>query len=557
MYISPKKNLLLDHFVISSFLFFLGIITFFSCTNSSKYSGLSTNNPDWKTNYHFYSNQTYYEYFKQQLKQDQFSDSIDQLIQNFYSEHEPYWTNNGFQIDQINHFISIIEAAINHGLPKEMFNYSKLIELRDSVNLFKIKDKNTLFVVLTELEKTLTEQYLHYTKTLNFGATDPKMIHPGKWLYLSEYPTLEFYRSVLTNLDHFDLIIDSLIPKSKEYIELQKQIVYFSNISDTLKLDTLNHTKEYFLEKVIANLERLRWKTNRSASNSYIAINIPDFMLRAFINDTCVVALKICCGQTYLKNQLEKLEYINGVYPSGKWETPLLKSNISTLVLNPEWNIPYSILKDEYFPKLQKDHLQIISKEKLMVYNSRRERVDPNSINWNNYSKNNIPFTLVQSSGTHNALGKIKFDFSNSESVYVHDTPNKSAFKRKNRAISHGCCRLENPLDLAQIMLKYNQLTDEEIEKVFIIMGIVPQSELGQQYMDSIKLAEDHYFSKLSDQEKKWYRPLRPVRFNLKKSIPLYIEYYTCFLNEKDSVQYCEDVYHKDKGILYQLKNYK
>ncbi|MBP1673157.1 MAG: hypothetical protein H6Q25_972 [Bacteroidetes bacterium] len=556
MSLNLPKNLFIDSFFRFISIFLLGIFLLLSCKQSSKYSGLSENSGDWKEMYGFYSNDSYYDFFKNHIKTTPEPDSIDQLMIEFYLNHDPFWSNEGFQAERIAHLLSIIKNSTLHGLPCEMFEYPFLKSALDSVSQFKIKDQQILYDVLSHIEWKLTRQYLHYVKSIHFGALNPAEIHPGKWLYPPVDASIDFYKHVLNNMDRFEIIIDSLTPKTNSYLRLQKELEKYATISDTTVLDTFKHTKTYFTDKIIANLERLRWKTDKPATN-YIAINIPDFTLRTFMSDTCAVVLKICCGQTHTKSQREKLTFVNGVCPSGKWETPLLKSRIYNLVLNPEWNIPYSILKEEYFPKLKKDKQAIISKEKLMVYNSRRERVEPGSIDWNQYTPKNIPFVLVQSSGKHNALGVIKFDFPNPESVYVHDTPNKGAFNRKNRAISHGCCRVENPLQLAQIVWQYNELTEEEIEKLMIVIGVTPVTEMGILYSDTLKLKEELFYQKLTENEKKWYRPLRPSRYNLKKSIPLYIEYFTCFLNEKDSVQYCNDVYYKDQGILYQLNNLK
>ena len=171
--------------------------------------------------------------------------------------------------------------------------------------------------------------------------------------------------------------------------------------------------------------------------------------------------------------------------------------------------------------------------------------------------KFNIPFTLVQTSGKHNALGIIKFDFPNPESVYLHDTPNKGAFKRKNRAISHGCCRVENPMELAHVLFKYNELSEYDIEKISIILGFVPTSEQGVLYIDTLLQSEMKYVEQLTDLQKKFYRSLRPTRYKLSKQMNIFIEYYTCFLNEKGKIQYCDDVYYKDFGIINQLNEYK
>ena len=91
---------------------------------------------------------------------------------------------------------------------------------------------------------------------------------------------------------------------------------------------------------------------------------------------------------------------------------------------------------------------------------------------------------MEQSSGKHNALGLIKFNFPNGESVYLHDTNNKGAFKRRNRALSHGCVRVEQPLELATLLFQMNDYDEEDMEQVMIILGEEPVSEEGEEFLE-------------------------------------------------------------------------
>lgn len=552
MSIYPKLFLKTNCFPVVFVFSIWSILFLFSCQQKSNFDGLSDAKPTWFSEYPFYSNNEYYHFFKNEILKSQNGDSIHLTMKDFYSKNEPFWTNNGFQSDNILKMITILSTSNSHGISSEKFNLNYILQLKDSIEKFKVKNQNDLFNVLYKIEIELTERYLNFSKFLYYGYTEPEQMHQGKWLFDSRKPTPDFYAHLLNQIDHFPSIIDSLTLQTKEYSMFRDKLQFYTQLNDTLPLDTFKHTKYYFIDKLKANLERLRWRTFPKEQD-YVMINIPEFNLKAYIKDSCYLKLKICCGKTLTKTQMEKSALNEGVYPSGKWETPLLKSNITSLVLNPEWNIPYSILKEEYFPKLKKDHLGIIQKDKLMVYNNKRVRVDPEQIDWKKYSEKNIPFVLVQSAGNHNALGRVKFDFYNIESVYIHDTPNQRAFKKKNRAISHGCCRLENPLDLVHLILKYSEIQDDEIERITILLDKDPITDQGKQFLDSMIQKENLYYEKLSDQERKYYRKIRPVRFKLKKSIPLYLQYYTCVVDEKDSVQFYEDVYYKDYGIIYQL----
>jgi murein L,D-transpeptidase YcbB/YkuD len=106
-----------------------------------------------------------------------------------------------------------------------------------------------------------------------------------------------------------------------------------------------------------------------------------------------------------------------------------------------------------------------LSNSNIKVYYKGKPVTDPDTIQWNKYAREKLPFTFKQGSGEGNALGKFKFIFDNSSSIYLHDTNNKYGFKLANRAISHGCVRIEEPLKFAELMVKdkyqYDQLRME------------------------------------------------------------------------------------------------
>ncbi|MCQ2265266.1 MAG: L,D-transpeptidase family protein, partial [Bacteroidales bacterium] len=161
----------------------------------------------------------------------------------------------------------------------------------------------------------------------------------------------------------------------------------------------------------------------------------------------------------------------------------------------------------------------------------------------------------IQSSGTYNALGLVKFDFANTESVYLHDTNNKSAFKKRKRALSHGCVRVQNPFDLAAILYEMNEFDEQKIEELGIIVGNPPTTEEGEEFLKNMEEREEKYYENLSDEKKHFYRKLRPTSVRLENPMPLYIEYYTCFVGDNGCIQYRDDVYYKDENINYLIKN--
>lgn len=333
-------------------------------------------------------------------------------------------------------------------------------------------------------------------------------------------------------------------------------------VSDTLDTETiekLNRPLQYYKDIIAANLERMRWRKRHQKTDDtiHIAVNIPDYSLCVVQKDSVMMRNRICCGKTQNPENVPA-RHKNGIITPYKAETPLLFSQIRTLVLNPEWNIPYDIIKNEYYPKLVRSNTAVVNREHLYIRDSRNGKyVVPDSINWNRVNRGNIPYRLHQTSGRYNALGLYKFVFANSESVYLHDTNNKGAFKRRKRTLSHGCVRVENPADVAEWMYSVNGFDTNYIEQLHIISGAEPTTEKGEEFLEKKHEKDSIYYASLSDYDRQFYRELRPTSVALKKSIPLFIEYYTCFVGEDGKVQYREDVYYKDGNILYLLKHPK
>ena len=327
-----------------------------------------------------------------------------------------------------------------------------------------------------------------------------------------------------------------------------------SDKTDVETMEKLNRPISYYVNRLTANLERLRWKVVPQKGENFVAVNLPDFTLVAYAQGERVYKTNICCGRTQNPANA-KDRYRDSLVVPFKAESPLLYSEINTIVLNPEWNIPYSITKDEYYPKLVKNNTAVIKKEDLYIVNRKNGKyVMADTVNWSKLRRNNLPYRLFQSSGRHNALGQIKFDFPNPESVYLHDTNNKGAFKRRVRALSHGCVRVQNPFDLAKVIYDLNGFDEQQQEEFSIIVGNEPTTEEGQEFLEKRMEKEEEYYEKLSDELKKFYRKTRPTRIKLEKTMPVYFEYYTCFVGDNGYIHYRNDLYYKDGNILYLIQ---
>jgi len=197
-------------------------------------------------------------------------------------------------------------------------------------------------------------------------------------------------------------------------------------------LAALNVPVETRIDQLRVNLERARWVMG-GMKDDFIIVNIAGF--RAYlVNDRKISwETRVQVGKPY-------------------HQTPVFRDELTYVVMNPTWTVPYSIASREMLPRIQSDP-DYFNSRTFDVRNRAGENVDPETIDWSELSRRNLPYTFVQRPGPRNALGRIKFMFPNKYAVYLHDTPSKSLFGRSERAFSHGCIRTQNPFDLAEILL--------------------------------------------------------------------------------------------------------
>lgn len=305
--------------------------------------------------------------------------------------------------------------------------------------------------------------------------------------------------NIRKRLNELGFIKDSLVTQSKVLDTLLQEGVREFQASKKLKTDaiigikTIDALNESFLDKynsVLANLERWRWFP-RKMGNDYILVNIPNYQLK-HITTTDTTQYNIIVGKTSRK-------------------TPVFSSTISYLDFNPKWYIPPTIKREDVIPAATKD-IDYLRRKNISVFNNQGKQLVLDSINWNS----NLPssYRYVQGSGSSNALGRVKIIFPNKFSVYLHDTPSKSLFKKNYRARSSGCVRVQNVFTLASEILN---LSDEKINELV-----------------------DNQLTK---------------RIHVKKDIKVYFLYWSVVFNEQSKPTFLNDVYKLDKGLAKLLAN--
>jgi len=326
--------------------------------------------------------------------------------------------------------ISFIENAVISGKLKEKFN--------------KIKPKDYRYV---ELEKALI-RYVDIQKS-------------GRYIHLPLRGNLRVgksYNVVPLLRDRLALMSDATCNNgSQVYTKcLRNGVKNFQRrngliANGVIRKDTIkafNISLEDKILKIRLNLDRIKWLNERNQQR-HIIINIPSFTLYFEDNNELIQKMKVITGK---KNH----------------PTPVFSNTVKTIVLNPHWNIPKSIIQKEMIPKLIRNPNAMARRgiEIRRGWGKGAKIVNPRSINWGEYRySKSVPFHFAQVPGYRNALGKIKFLFPNKFSVYMHDTPNKKLFGRNVRAFSHGCVRLSNPRGLLKTFSTFNSNISFESSK--------------------------------------------------------------------------------------------
>ena len=201
-------------------------------------------------------------------------------------------------------------------------------------------------------------------------------------------------------------------------------------------LAALNVPLKHRTRQLELNLERLRWIFGNPEQRS-IVVNIANFELDVIENGKSVLSMKVVVGKPFQR-------------------TPVFTAKMTHLVLNPSWNVPDSIARKEILSKI-KDDPSYLAEQKMRVLRERGFReyeINPETIDWSQVTANTLSYKFRQEPGPLNPLGQIKFMFPNRFDVYLHDTPSKRLFSENVRTFSHGCTRIEKPIELAEYLLR-------------------------------------------------------------------------------------------------------
>ncbi|HSV22920.1 MAG TPA: L,D-transpeptidase family protein [Xanthobacteraceae bacterium] len=275
---------------------------------------------------------------------------------------------------------------------------------------------------------------------------------------------------------------DKVLAEAVKKFQRQRDLAPTGNLNNAT-VDALNGPRrDRDSDVIIANMERWRWLP-RDLGRAYVMVNIPDYTLKVVDHGSMVWTTKIVAGQP------------------GERATPLLSETMKYITVNPTWNVPQSIINNEYLPALAQDPTVLDRMGLKLEYNR------DGSVH------------IYQPPGEANALGRIRFNFPNKFLVYQHDTPDKHLFAKDKRAFSHGCMRVQFPDKYAEVLLNIaNPKDGYTIEKIHRMYGT------GE----------------------------RDIQLTV--PIPVHLTYQTAFVDEAGHLVIREDVYGRDARLLAALK---
>lgn len=386
-----------------------------------------------------------------------------------------------------------IKNPSNHDwfIPRKVRNYQILLDslVSDNNNGKTIEPLNEYYFRLSKklriyrnIQKNGGFPVIVPIRQLKNGELDSTLLLVKQYLFLS---------GDLKENEHTLLFTDALTTAIKNF---QKRMGISENgVLDINTLAQLNISVEVRIKQMLVNMERLRWMPEEMESN-YLLINIPDFKLNIVENNKKIWSMDVVVGKVVT-------------------QTNIFKGSLSRIILNPYWVIPTSIVQNEIVPQIISDTSYLIKNNMEVLLGNKI--VNPAAINWEDYIVNS-PYTIRQKPGITNALGKIKFLFPNSYSIYLHDTPVKGVFAESKRDFSHGCIRVAEPKKLALYLLRNN--TAWSFKKL--------ENTLETDIETGIRVSP---------------------------SIPVYIVYFTSWVDNSEQLNFRNDLYNLDKKILIEF----
>ena len=292
-------------------------------------------------------------------------------------------------------------------------------------------------------------------------------------------------------------LFDAVVEESVKRFQRRHGLTDDGIVSNATRAE-LNIPAERRVQQLELNLERWRWLPE-DLGRRHIIVNIAAFELDVMEDEHVVLTMRVVVGRPYDR-------------------TPVLSDTMRYLVLNPYWHVPRNIAATELLPKLKRDP-SYLARYKMRVFpasGAGAQEIDPSTVDWSAINAARFPFQLRQDPGPRNALGRIKFMFLNKYHVYLHDTPARPLFEETQRDFSHGCIRIQHPIELAEYLLRQNP-----------------------------RWTRDAILAALDDAED------RSVA--LPEPMPIHLLYWTAWADPDGTIEFRRDIHDRDPALLTAL----
>jgi len=348
------------------------------------------------------------------IKKEVAKEKADSLVQKFYAiNHEPlYWFSSRKDTKRATEWLTAIEAAKQSGLVSQKLMTG---QIRTAMLPKNIRNK----VLKSNTDKQITSLVLNFIREL-------------------QEVEIHFDYDEVSKPQRDSLYIHQLLnsknkgPVSQIVSKLDCQHPDYQVLKRFLK-DSITDKNSLKYKSVVQAMNYLKYFAMNRHSE-YIVANIPETEVRYYQNGKLKLQMKSVVGKK-------------------KNPTPTIASYITNIVTFPFWNVPFSIASKELLPKVQKDE-SYLERNNFEVVDAKGNLIDDSDLNWDSYTERNFPYFFRESTGPNNSLGVLKFNLRNPFSIYLHDTNSKGVFAKDSRFLSHGCIRLEKPIELAEFLTK-------------------------------------------------------------------------------------------------------
>nr|WP_262905389.1 L,D-transpeptidase family protein [Hymenobacter nitidus] len=409
-----------------------------------------------------------------------------QVLAFYGPDYEPAWTSPADSLNaNARAALRLLARAADYGLRPADYHELPLRALRDSLRhphepAWHARQQ-------ARLEVYLTDAVLRLMSDLRRGRLRPYTVSVGEKAAGRVWQPAAELRAALA-VGTVSATVLAGQPAHREYRQLQQALARW--LTRPIAPDSA-HFHQVQFEHAALNLERWRWNA-LPADSEYVLINVPAYELLVVGRDSVLRRHRVIVGKP-------------------ETPTPTLSSHLSHFTLAPDWYVPRSIATREMLPHLQAD-AGYLQRNNLAVYTTRGQLLDPATIAWRTVTARNFAYVIRQSAGCENALGNIVFRFANPHAVYLHDTPMRQFFARPDRALSHGCIRLQHPMQLAAYLLRREGRA----------VNLPSEEECARQP--------------------------RPRDVRLRRALPLHVRYATC-VADNGHLRFLPDIYHQDEAV--------